>query len=160
MCLFLTRNIMSAIAIRKKGDNYPPIKVIVTDEHGKVIDLTGATAKFRLVRVSDNSEIFIKDAVVIPTGLNGVVQYDWGLTDTATISGQFFGDFKITLPNGKVFSAPDSEHKIERIETEIQVELNSFIRVAEEIKTDIQVETSEFKRDIVASKTNIQVEII
>ena len=44
----------------KKGDTYPPIKVTVKDGDGAIINLTGATAKFRLLKASDKSQVLNK----------------------------------------------------------------------------------------------------
>lgn len=104
---------MSDIVI-KAGDTFPVLSVtIVNQDDDTPVDLTGATVVFRMAPDSGGA-IVLSATASVRDGVNGVLEYNWapGQTDTP---GRYRGEFIITMPSGKVMTAPNTSYLDVRI---------------------------------------------
>jgi len=83
----------------KKGDLLPKIRIALTNTAGTALDLTGATAEFRM-RLREGA-IKVDDAVmsVVAPATGGIVEYTWAGTDTDTV-GVYDSEVILTYVNG------------------------------------------------------------
>lgn len=75
-----------------KGEIPLPLVISITDNNDAVLDLTGFTAVFEIVRIDDGTDPGnLGDGTAsIPTPLGGVTQYVWNANDFLT-EGAFRG---------------------------------------------------------------------
>ena len=87
----------------KRGATAPAISGIVSRRDGTVVDLTGASAVFRM-RLK-NGETVVDAPALITDAAAGAVEYQWAVGDTDTV-GVYQADFRITLSTGKLLVLP------------------------------------------------------
>jgi hypothetical protein len=90
--------------ILKTSDDKYSFNYTVAEDDGTVVDLTGATTKFRM---GNQSKIIFTNPSTVVDAVNGVVSYSFAKEDTM-YDGSFIGEFEITFPNGSVLSYPRS----------------------------------------------------
>jgi hypothetical protein len=90
--------------ILKTSDDKYSFNYTVAEDDGTVVDLTGATTKFRM---GNQSKIIFTNPSTVVDAINGVVSYSFAKEDTM-YDGSFIGEFEITFPNGSVLSYPRS----------------------------------------------------
>jgi hypothetical protein len=73
--------------LHRVSGNLEPIGAFLKDQLGAPINLTGKTAKFRLVKISDASVIINDVAGTVLDAANGKVQYQPTGTDTTLMGG-------------------------------------------------------------------------
>jgi hypothetical protein len=89
----------------KKGDRLPVLQRTLYGADGVALNLTGATVTFSM-RPSGSATLKVTDgACVLSDAAGGVVQYEWGATDSDT-AGSFVGEFRATI-GGKQLSVPN-----------------------------------------------------
>lgn len=95
----------------KAGDRLPAIAVTITDADGNRVDLTGASARFRMrPKGTDGSPTV--DAVATITQDDedattwGEIVYPWADGDTDD-PGRYDGEWEITFASGKQLTAPN-----------------------------------------------------
>ena len=99
---------MAAIEhVLKAGDTFPSIYVTVTDSLGNVVNLTGASVDFVMVR--DTGDLVITDDAILDDPADGVVRYDWQTGDT-DVPGRYNIEFVVTFANRKILTAPNGEY--------------------------------------------------
>ena len=89
----------------KQGDTFPPLRAEVTDSEGNPIALTDASVLFVMAPSTGGAPIVSAPAQV--TGENEVT-YQWAEGDT-DVAGKFYGEFVVTLPSGRILTAPNGE---------------------------------------------------
>lgn len=96
--------------VMKQNDTWPPLgdattPVILKDDTGAAINLTGASVKLFIRPADDPLGTPISRTVTIVTPASGTVRYDWVAADTATV-GEFIFEFQITFGDGKIATVP------------------------------------------------------
>jgi hypothetical protein len=92
----------------KQNDTWPPLQATLQQAIDGVtspIDLTGATVKFMMRPVAGGAATVNAAATIVGSAANGVVQYQWLATDTATV-GDYVYEWQITFGDGKVATVP------------------------------------------------------
>lgn len=91
----------------KKGDRLPSVYYQLVGPTG-VMDLTGYTVAFafELVGVTGSP---LGGACTIEDAATGLVRYDWGVGDTATV-GTYYAEFVATSPDSKEMSFPNNKY--------------------------------------------------
>lgn len=87
----------------KKGDTSPALRATLRYDDCTIINLTNATAIFRM-RQAGTTSVLINAAAVI-VSVAGIVEYRWSAPNTATV-GAYDGEFVVTYANGKVETFP------------------------------------------------------
>lgn len=87
--------------IRVVGDTFKPFWIQLVDETGAVLDLSGATATFKLILESDQS---VKVATTGCTIANNVISYTPVAIDVNT-PGTYMAMFTTTFTNGAISRA-------------------------------------------------------
>jgi hypothetical protein len=82
----------------KEGDRLPPLEVIVLDEEGFPIDLTGYTSVIFKMWDPRKGASIISSPAEVPDAPNGKVRYSWKSGDTS-VPGLYFGEFKVLFGN-------------------------------------------------------------
>lgn len=93
----------SATISVKRGDRKPAVTWVALDSAGKRVDLTGATASFRM-RDPISGCTIVGDAK-IPNTKTGNLRYDWKLGDT-DFAGSYEGEFLLTFPDLTTWTFP------------------------------------------------------
>ena len=91
----------------KQNDTAPFLLVTLRDGSENVIDLTGATAVFKMRPVGQETAKTDR-AAIIHNEDNGQVRYEWQASDTDTI-GSYEAEFQITFVDGKIETFPNSD---------------------------------------------------
>lgn len=78
----------------KRGDTEPPISGIIRDEYGDPVDLTDATARFRMAEINSGENVINNQAIVLDSPEDGAVAYQWNDGDT-DVEGTFLAEFAI-----------------------------------------------------------------
>lgn len=104
----------------KQGDLFPDVEVIVKDEAGVVVDVTGATVTFYMRKSRDPSSIKINGASgsVPGPGTNGKIRYAWAGTDTDTPS-TYEAEFRVALGGADPFRVPTTGYIPVEIEPKV-----------------------------------------
>lgn len=87
----------------KRGDRKPAVTWVALDAGGKRVDLTGATAKFRMREPVTGCTIL--GAATIPSTKTGNLRYDWKLGDT-DFAGSYDAEFLVTFPDLTTWTFP------------------------------------------------------
>lgn len=87
----------------KRGDRKPAVTWVALDSAGKRVDLTGATASFRMMEPVTGCTIV--GAATIPSTKTGNLRYDWALGDT-DFAGTYEAEFLVTFPNATTWTFP------------------------------------------------------
>ena len=95
--------------VMKQNDTWPPLgdattPVILKDDTGAAINLTGATVKL-FIRKADGTGTPLSRSMTIVNAAAGTVRYDWIAADTATV-GDWNFEFQITFGDGKIATVP------------------------------------------------------
>lgn len=85
--------------IIKKDDLIPKLRIALTDSAGAAVDLTGATAVFRMRARGGALKITDQNAAVVAPATAGIVEYTWAGTDTDTV-GVYDAEVMLTYVNG------------------------------------------------------------
>lgn len=102
----------------KVGDRYPALVATLTSADGTAKNLTGHTVKF-LMRLTTSSTPKVNAAAAIVTAASGIVQYEWGATDTDT-QGVYLAEFEVTeTSSGKKQTFPNYGHIAVVIQSDI-----------------------------------------
>lgn len=91
----------------KQNDTAPYLLVTLKDGDGNLIDLTAATAVFKMRAVGQTS-VKTDASAIIHNADGGQVRYEWVAADTDTI-GSFEAEFQITFVDGKIETFPNSD---------------------------------------------------
>lgn len=100
---------MANIFYLKKGDTYPNIETVLSDENGPV-NLTGASVLFRMSQPSSGNLMVEKAATVVTQAGDdiGRCYAEFAPEDTAEL-GTYRVEWKVTFSNGKVATFPRGE---------------------------------------------------
>ena len=99
----------------KKGDSEEPMVFDLSDSAGLVeLGAPGTEVQFQMRQAGSGETKVDAAAVVDPDQTNhrGRVRYYWDLEDVDT-AGTFWGEFKVTFPDGKIATFPNGEAYIE-----------------------------------------------
>lgn len=94
----------------KKGDTYPNITTLLSDEAGPV-NLTGCTVDFIMSQAGVNNLMIDSPAVVLDQNQVpnvGKCYYVWQTTDT-DVEGTYNVEWRVTFPSGKIATFPRSK---------------------------------------------------
>lgn len=104
---------MANIFYLKKGDTYPNIETILSDENGAV-NLTGCTVLFRM-SVANTGNLMVEKLATVVTPQSGSdigkVYAEFEPEDTAAL-GEYRVEWRVTFPNDKVATFPRGEGTI------------------------------------------------
>lgn len=92
----------------KRNDTSPSIQETLLDGDGLPVNIAGNQGVRFLVRNSANTTVIDEPAIVVDA-TNGIVQYDWSATDTAT-AGTYAAEFEVTYNDGKVETFPNDSY--------------------------------------------------
>ena len=101
----------------KQNDLLPVLTATLKDALGVAVDLTGATAVFRMGLVGAATLKVNTAATVDPDQVanKGKITYNWTGTDTDTV-GIYEGEFTVTLSGGKQQTFPNPRHIVVHID--------------------------------------------
>tara|TARA_R100000951_G_scaffold114510_2_gene119542 strand:+ start:521 stop:844 length:324 start_codon:yes stop_codon:yes gene_type:complete len=91
----------------KQNDTAPIILVTLKDGNDAAVDLTAASAVFKM-RPVGQSTVKINSAAIIHNADGGQVRYEWVAADTNTM-GSYEAEFEITFSDGKIETFPNSD---------------------------------------------------
>jgi hypothetical protein len=95
----------------KVGDTAPVLQATLTDSSGSAVNLSGATARFRLLEPRGGTSK-IDASATIHDATNGVVRYPWGDSDTDE-AGRYRAEFEVEYADGSVETFPnDGYHDV------------------------------------------------
>jgi hypothetical protein len=84
-----------------KGDTLPAL-VFTVSRGGVVLNLTGATVKFKFKPAAGGAQVNpAADTCTLTDPTNGVATYSWGANDLAT-AGEYIGELEITFAGGTI----------------------------------------------------------
>jgi Rib/alpha/Esp surface antigen-like repeat protein len=90
----------------KTNDTSPKLTVDLADAAGSAIDLSGATAKFKMKRYGA-STLKVDEVADITDEANGRVEYSWSSVDTDT-AGTYYGEIEVTYADTSVETFPNT----------------------------------------------------
>lgn len=97
----------------KRNDTKPYATVQIVDSDNNVLDLTGFTINFTMVRKADKVVIIDSQSVTLSDPLNGICEYRWQTGDT-DVEDTYLGEFEITDLTGKKYTLPvDDTYEIQ-----------------------------------------------
>lgn len=99
---------MSVNLFYKRNDTAPSITNNFT-RSGSVVDITGATVKFKIMDSTGTPVNSANNACVVVSATSGQVRYDPSATDFAN-AGTLSGEFEITYNTGKIETWPNKEY--------------------------------------------------
>lgn len=88
----------------KQNDTSPSIKIECADGDDAIIPVTGASVNFFMRDA--NGTVKVNGAGDVVDGPNGIIKYDWVLTDTNTV-GVFNAEFQVTFAGGEIETFPN-----------------------------------------------------
>lgn len=91
----------------KQGDSTPALEVILRDEDGVPVNLTGATVEFHMETLA--GAIVINRAASVTDPTLGRVSVIWQAGDTAN-EGTYNAEFEVTFNSGAVQTFPNDRH--------------------------------------------------
>jgi hypothetical protein len=79
------------------GDRLRPLRAILENPDGSLVDLTGNAVSFKMVKASDGTvKVNYEPAVIEGDPTAGMVRYDW-LPPDVTPAGDYYGWFRRTV---------------------------------------------------------------
>lgn len=97
---------MSGTFALNMNDTSPVLRVTATDGADVVVDLTGATAVFKMWDIYTKTVKVAETAAVVEDAAAGVLRYDWKAADVDT-AGLYAGRFIVTYPDAKKEGFPN-----------------------------------------------------
>ena len=91
----------------KQNDTAPIIIVTLKDGNDVAVDLTAASAVFKMRPVGQTT-VKTSAAAIIHNADGGQVRYEWVAADTNTI-GSYEAEFQVTFVDGKIETFPNSD---------------------------------------------------
>ena len=87
-----------------QGDDAPQIKVTLTrDVTGDIIDLTGATVRFKMRKKGTNTVLITRTSASNDAQKEaGIAIFEWGDTDLDINAGNYEGEIEISYASGIV----------------------------------------------------------
>ena len=92
----------------KQNDDSPSMLATMLDANDDVVPLNGATVRFHM-RTLGSRTLVVDEAAVVADAPNGLVRYDWNVSDTAT-AGSFQAEFEVTYADGGVETFPNDSY--------------------------------------------------
>lgn len=93
----------------KRGDTWPPIDAVLSDDDGP-IDLTSATTVKIIFKTPGAGSTTFNGTCTITDALSGAVRYVWGPTDTATVN-TYNVEYEITWTDSTKTTIPTIGYK-------------------------------------------------
>lgn len=94
----------------KQHDRLPSIQATLSTGTPPVeVDLTSALSVKFIMSSAVGGTVLINAAATIVDAANGVVRYDWGLTDTSA-AGSFVAEWQVTWSGNKEQSFPTTSY--------------------------------------------------
>jgi hypothetical protein len=106
-----------ATFIIKQNDTSPSIVATLTDINGTAINVTGASVRFHMKNMSNNSLIIDQSATIV-TAASGIVRYAWQSADTQK-TGLYSCEFEVTYTDNSIETFPNDDKIIVSIESEV-----------------------------------------
>lgn len=91
---------MTDIAYLKQNDTSPTLDAILTDANGTVVDVTGASVRFHMLKIGATA-LKIDAAATVVDGTAGHVRYTLQSGDTDT-PGTFKAEYQVTFIDGSI----------------------------------------------------------
>jgi len=91
----------------KQNDDRPHLDAFLRDDKDRPVDITGASVKFHLRSLADNSVKITDGSVSVTNATEGAVRFEWTTTNTNT-SGNYQGEFQVTFADATVESFPNN----------------------------------------------------
>ena len=125
------------------GNRLPAISENIVTESGAAVDLTGATVKFKMRRIS-SSTLKVDAAATVDNAAGGLVHYDWAAADVDT-AGEYLVWWEVTSA-GKTQDVGEAliEFRAHAPETNAYLEL-------EEAKATLELGTGHADSDLLAA---------
>lgn len=82
----------------KQDNTSPALEAQLKDNDGNAVDLTGASVRFQMKKVGDDSPS-VDASAKITDASNGIVAYDWSIGDTDT-TGSYIAEFDVDYSGG------------------------------------------------------------
>lgn len=89
----------------KQNDTSPSMLATLKDANNAVIDLTAASVRFHMRKIS-SSAVVVDNAATIVTADEGLVRYDWLADDTDTV-GSYQAEFEVTYADSTIETFPN-----------------------------------------------------
>ncbi|MCK4518412.1 hypothetical protein KAT92_06550 [Candidatus Babeliales bacterium] len=93
----------------KQGDSYP-LRTELKWDDGTAIDLTTATGVDFVMTLYGGSVPTVNAACVIVDADDGIVQYEWGASET-DVAGMYICEWEITFSSGDVYTVPTGKEE-------------------------------------------------
>jgi hypothetical protein len=109
----------------KRGDTEPPIKCILKDANGTVVDPSDGTVRFHMSKVRGRSITSLIDA---PAAIENMtyedatvkgVAYYWTTGDTDQTAGEYSAEWEYTDKDGGVWTFPNDSHNVVHITAQL-----------------------------------------
>lgn len=98
--------------IIKQGDSAPNLLATLKNADNTPIDLTTAVEVNLVVKLKtalETDPAYFKKPCTIVDAVNGEVEYDWEIVDTASI-GSYNGEFEIEWPLADIQTVPNDKY--------------------------------------------------
>jgi len=92
----------------KQNDTVPSLRATLKNGSGNAVDLTNATVRFHMRSLAGTSAKVDASAAIVNANI-GLVQYNWGASDTNTI-GSYQGEFEVTYPDATIETFPNNNY--------------------------------------------------
>lgn len=102
--------------IIKRNDTVPTLQLVCERPAGTPKDLTGASARFHLKNSAGT--VIVDQPAAITDAVNGVVEYAWAPTDTAT-AGYFQFEVEVTYSGGEIETFPQEGNLVLKVYEDI-----------------------------------------
>lgn len=96
--------------VTRVGDRLPQIAATLQDASGTAVNLTGATVKWRMRLVGEDTYT-VDAAAVVDSAAGGTVHYVWAAVDVDT-AGHYFGHWFVTFADSRTESFPNDEELV------------------------------------------------
>jgi len=92
----------------KIGDRQPYVYGEVKDSTGTIVNLSGASAMFRMITNDSQRRNTVSGNATITDATNGLLEYRWGTGDLSW-PGEYLGEFEINLSGGEKMTLPSDD---------------------------------------------------